>query len=152
MQVKIIFDVVDDWHKFATETVWSTALEDGTFQLENVPFFARSVSNKDIVAAKDGASMPEFVDVVRRGGHSTYRMLPSLENLPNFPGQQFHEIVDELRELGCLIELGEIEYVPLAAIDLAPEIDADKIFSLLKEYEKSGAIIFQVRHDGHPKS
>lgn len=159
MRVKILFDVVDDWHKNSTETVWAIANDDGTYSIENVPFFARDVSNQDVVSAKpmpefklanSDARVFEFCEVISRGGHSTYRVPPSVENFPDFPQNEFIAVVEKLKDLKCVVEMGQVGLLPLAAIDVPASVDADEIYSFLKSEESKGGVVFQLAHDGHP--
>ena len=63
------------WHGSATESVWAEPVGPGQYRLCNVPFYAFDVSYGDLVGAVEEAGRLVFASVVRRGGHSTYRLL-----------------------------------------------------------------------------
>jgi hypothetical protein len=56
------------------EWLWADPAERNTFILRNVPTFAKGLSYGDTVKTKFEDDVPVFEDVVRRGGHSTYRI------------------------------------------------------------------------------
>lgn len=55
--------------------MWAEALGAGEYRLCNVPFYAFDVSYEDVVGAVKEAVGLAFTFVIRRGGHSTYRLL-----------------------------------------------------------------------------
>ena len=56
------------------ETMWASVLNDGTYEIDNSPFEAYEISYQDVVAAHMQDGRLVFDRVVRRGGHSTYRV------------------------------------------------------------------------------
>jgi hypothetical protein len=74
VKVKFVLDP-GEWHGSATETLWAAPVGQNQYRLENSPFYAFGVSYQDVVAAQRTDNELEFVSVVSRGGHSTYRIL-----------------------------------------------------------------------------
>jgi len=66
-------------------------LEDGTYAVKNVPFYAKGISCEDVIKAEPDEGVLVFKGVVRYSGHSTYRILASprgtyLEDWPAIGG------------------------------------------------------------------
>ncbi len=116
---------------------------EGTFVVENVPFFAKNLSFGDIVRADTIDGTLVLTDVVKRGGHSTYRIFT--EN--GCHDARVEQLLEELRKAHCDIEPATDR---LVAVDVLPEADIYRVYGLLENAEKSGIIDFQEGHCGHP--
>jgi hypothetical protein len=120
-QAKVIFRLEKDEDGYPPEEVeslWGLLRGDG-IEIDNIPFFAKGVALGDIVGvrkAPDGAL--EFESVVRRGGHSTYRLL-LLKKHPDDP----KHTMDELIGLGMSVE----EDAGLLAVDVPPDVSLERI-------------------------
>jgi len=79
--VKIRFELdPSDWHGHGSETLWAEQISQtnsNVFVIRNSPFFARRINNGDVVKVErtGGALASDFLEVVERGGHSTYMLL-----------------------------------------------------------------------------
>ncbi len=130
--VKVVFRIAKDDDGYPPEDVealWGIRRADG-IELDNIPFFAKGVALGDVVRveqAPDGAL--EFESVVRRGGHSTYRIL-LIEKQAEDP----QHAMDELIALGLSVE----EDAGLLAVDVPPEVSLDGIRQRLFEGIDSG--------------
>ena len=66
-----------DWHGHASEGLWGASVSETLYRLMNSPFFARVVSNQDLVRVSinsaDGSL--EFLEMIEGGGHSTFMIL-----------------------------------------------------------------------------
>jgi Domain of unknown function (DUF4265) len=107
------------------ENIWALPLGDGTYCLENPPFFVYDVSLNDLVAAapdEDGAL--RFQSVVRRSGNSTLRARSdSLKDLT------FRSKVEaDLKEMGCVVEEHRER---LLAISVPPTANLEKVTAYL---------------------
>lgn len=131
-RVKVLFRLQKDedgYPPIEVESLWGIRRSEG-IELDNVPFFAKGVALGDIVkttTAGDGAL--EFESVVRRGGHSTYRIL-LLKKYPDDP----RRTMDELIAKGLSVE----EDAGLLAVDLPPEIPLGPIRDFLFDGIDSG--------------
>lgn len=131
--VKIFFRLEkdkDDYPPEDVESLWAIPRESG-FELDNIPFFVKGVALGDIVKVeKTGDCGLEFVEVVRRSGHSCYRiwLRQRREDDPSFT-------IKELESLGLKVET-DMEY--LLAIDVPPDISLKSIEDVLFKGEDSG--------------
>ena len=142
--VKIIFNLEPgSRHGSATETMWATPISEVEVTLENIPFYAYGVSFGDTVLAPREDGLPVFKEVIRRGGHSTYRLL-----IDDARGaREFENFWKPLRECGCTYEEG---IKPLLAVDVPPQANIFEVYRLLENGEKAGAWSFEEGHCGHP--
>lgn len=115
---------------------------DGSYILDNSPFYAFGISLGDRFTAtkKDGELL--FAEVVARGGHSTYRI-----KLPVGCGHPyFLEHWAQLEELGCTFEGSSANPERLYAIDMPPGVDVLKAYQILEEKEQQGIWTFEEGH------
>jgi hypothetical protein len=81
--------------------------------------------------------------VLRRGGHSTYRIIPKYATA----AQPFLTLWRELEDAGCTYE--EAESMRLLTIDVPPEADIDHVYALLEQGVVAEVWDFQEGHCGH---
>jgi hypothetical protein len=84
------------------ENIWAMPLGDGTYRLENPPFFVYDVSVDDVVSAipnEDG--LPQFLTVVRRSGNRTLRARS--KDLIGDSALRSN-IENHLEQIGCVVE------------------------------------------------
>src|SRR5438094_10554388 len=84
----------DGYPPVSGETLWTTALGNGTHRIDNIPFFATRVSLGDVIEAEMIDGTPTFARVRQRGGHSTLRVV--VFDLAAMP-----ELRSAIEELGC---------------------------------------------------
>ena len=150
-KVEIWFRIVKDHSGYPESKTWEQLLAwpvldaDDYFQLESVPLFLKSVSRGDIVQAKTVVNLEispnevfEFVRVIQRGGHNTYRILlrQHHEDDPDFT-------IQELIGKGLAVERGSGD---LLALDVPPDISQAQIDQYLLAQTKIGRWEMQ---DGH---
>ena len=123
---KVLFRIPNDDGSSDVETLWATPIGNDKFQIDNSPFYAYSVSWKDIVFAPFNADeeLPTFVEVVEKSGHKTVRIIfdPPVED-----GNKSDKILEGLVDLGCSYEGANPKYM---SIDIPPNID----LSVVREY------------------
>jgi Domain of unknown function (DUF4265) len=125
-----------------TESVSAVPQENGTYQVKNVPFYAKGMSCEDIVEAEPQEGRLMFKEVLRHNGHSTYRIYaPSGRTTP-----EIEALLDKLRQMHCGIEPATNK---LVAVDVLPEADIYKVYEALADAERKGQIDFQEGHCGH---
>lgn len=130
--VKIVFPLPKDDDGYPpddVESLWASPRLDGTFTIDNVPFFVRGVSSGDVVTAYSRCDRLIFGNLVSEGGHSTIRVLVSDES----SAQQVRE---DLRNLGCSSELSHIP--GLIAVDVPPSVRYAVIRTFLERGEAAG--------------
>jgi hypothetical protein len=136
--MKIAFHLEDG----SVENMHADLLPEGTFRLDNVPFHVRGISYGDefTVVPEDGRLF--FSNVVRRGGHSTYRV-----KLPKgSPHSHFLERWAPLKTLGCTYEGSSLGERRLYAIDVPPGADVHAVYALLEEGEAADHWVFEEGH------
>lgn len=126
-----------------TESVWAEPQGDGTFRIDSVPFLAKGISSSDVVEAeiRDGTLM--YSNIVRHGGHSTYRIYArggwnTLDVLP---------LIEALEKMNCDVEPATEK---LIAIDVPPKADIYEVYAILDKAQREGKIDFEEGHCGHP--
>ena len=141
--VKVLFNLEPTaCHGSAFETLWAERVGLDEYCLENVPFYAFGVSFQDTVLAPKENGLPVFSKVIRRGGHSTYRLV-----LNDSHRDDFDRYLDPLQGRGCSYEEG---HKPLLAVDVPPEANIFEVYAGLEAGEKAGVWSFEEGHCGHP--
>ncbi len=131
-----IWDMEAEWF-------WAEQQEDGTYELCNVPFYAYGLSMHDVVSVRsrsDGTL--EFESVLKRGGHSTYRVIAS----KGLRSSKVKRMLAKIRKLGCDIEPANRVH---AGIDVEPQADIYAVYSLLEKGERDGIWKFEEGYCGH---
>jgi hypothetical protein len=128
---KVLFRVVGDEGDVDVETLWAISLGNDQYRLANSPFFAYSVSWKDIVYAPfdDTEGFPTFERVVEKSGNRTVRII---FDPPARDGNSSDLILQELVDLGCTYEGSSPAYL---AINIPPEVDLLHIRAFLIEHD-----------------
>jgi Domain of unknown function (DUF4265) len=137
-----------DWHGAASERLWATPVDGAnatTYELRNTPFYAKGISFLDWVDVTydEESGNLDFRSVVRRSGHSTYRIIVSDE-----AAEAFDQRWTRLANLGCTFESGSRQGFTLYAIDLPETSDIRQVFECLRGGEEAGAWIFEEGHVG----
>ncbi len=135
----------NEWHGYASETIWAEQTSGNCYRLRNTPFYAKGVSLHDVVCVKAKNHELIFDYVAIRGGHSTYRLLVDRSRQQEI----FLQYWQPLQELGCSYETAEGR-MRLYAIDVPPSADIYKVYSLLEKGETDGIWEFEEGHCGHP--
>jgi hypothetical protein len=106
------------------EWMWARPVGDGSYEVQNIPFFGKSFSRNDHIkccsspSALDGSLV--FDGVAYRGGHSTYRIrVESEEQYINEDKYSIKFLLNLLFEGGCKFELGALG---LIAVDAGPSV------------------------------
>lgn len=120
---KIVIRVEDSDGSVNVETPWATKVGDDLYRLENSPFYAYSVSWRDVVRApfSEEEQRPTFVETVEKSGHRTVRIIfdPPVED-----GNESDKNLKELIGLGCSYEGANPTYI---CVDIPPETDFDAV-------------------------
>jgi hypothetical protein len=132
-----------DWHEHAIERLWARPLGGNRFQIQNVPFYAYGISYDDEVHATTVGDDNILEAVVKRGGHSTYRIfVTNGEEL-----RRFQEFWQPLERAGCTVERATER---LFAVDVPPESDIYTVYDMLQAGENASIWGFEEAHVGHP--
>jgi len=143
---KIFFELQpSEWCPYLSESVWAEQISNNCFRLKNSPFYVRDVSFEDEVSIKQVNGKFIYDSIIRRGGHSTYRILIQ----ESVRGEVLKPYLDALEGLGCTYETSEGP-TRLLAVDVPPEADIYKVYALLEKGESDGVWGFEEGHCGHP--
>lgn len=121
--VKALFRVANDNGSSKVETLWAYDLGDDRYKINNLPFYAYSVSVGDIVYApvdpEDGR--PTFQKVLSKSGNRTVRVV---FDPPTEPSNRSDEVLKGLVALGCSYEGANPKYV---AVNIPPVVDLNSV-------------------------
>jgi hypothetical protein len=145
--IKILFELdASEWHGHSAESLWAeqiAAKEAPVFQIRNSPFFKTGINHLDVVRGKpsnnDGSF--EFIEVIERGGHSTYMLLIQ-------PGDgRINAYWSRLELLGCSYESASINLSNGArliySVDVPPTSDIYEVYEVLEDGERARVWDFQ---------
>ncbi|MEQ8823086.1 MAG: DUF4265 domain-containing protein [Filomicrobium sp.] len=135
------------WHGSSVETIWANHIDGSLYRVENSPYFAFGLSYRDVIEAEkiDEGQILQFAGVRQHSGASTYRLLI---NLP-FDDNHLVKLWDQLQILGCAYEESLVLELPMWAVDVPPETDVRRVYSVLQQGEGSRVWEFEEGHCGH---
>ena len=125
------------------EWVWAEPQGNNTFVLKNVPTFAKGLSYGDVIKVNLKNDIPVFEDVIRRGGHSTYRIYAKTDRRD----PDVLNVIRTLENMHCEIENATDKIV---GVDVLPEADIYAVYKVLDNAERAGILEFQEGDCGHP--
>ena len=126
------------------ENLWAENLGNGRFRVDSIPFYVYGLSYGDIVDADIEDGRLVFRTVVKRSGHSTYRVL--VNDQKGFESDGFQNLWSQLERLGCSSEVAKKRWI---AIDVTPSADIHAVYGILEAGEESGVWSFDEGHCGH---
>jgi hypothetical protein len=127
------------------ENLWSEDRGDGSYVIDNIPFYAYEISNGDLVSARVADGRLLFDKVLERGGHSTYRVL--IKDPAGFESDGFRRLWGSLQALGCYHEVAKCRSVTVNVPKLS---DSDAVYKILELGEEENVWTFEEAHCGHP--
>lgn len=122
--VKLLFRLKrdpDGYPPVDVESVWAIPHADGSYVIDNIPFFARGVAVGDAVTAKEIDGELFFEALVRPSGNSLIRIIV-------FDEVEVPKLCAELKALGCDVET----HGTLVAVDVPASISYAPICQLLE--------------------
>lgn len=130
------------------ERMYAIKNSEDNFILDNSPFYFFNISFGDefSVEEKDGELV--FVDVVRRGGHSTYRIKLPLHKEHDY----FLQHWSPLEKLGCSFEGSSKNPCRLYTIDLPKNTNVMDVYKYLEQKEQEGIWFFEEAHYFNPSN
>ncbi len=127
--VKITFRLVQDEDGYpgvGYESMWARHLTDGTFEIDNIPFYSYDVAVGDIVKAQEVDGELFFSERVKDSGNSVIRML--IHNR-----DELDKVRAELRALGCDSEGDGV----VLAVNVPAAVSYAPIFRFLVEGDRA---------------
>lgn len=144
VKVRFTLPPEDRAHGVETESLWAKIVSEGRFRIDNIPFYVYDISLGDTVSGDPDDDRIAFCQVLKRGGHSTYRVL--LTDDAGFESESLAGIWPELENLGCSYEVAKRRWI---AIDVPPATDVFAVCRILEAGESSGVWTFEEGHCGH---
>lgn len=144
-KVKVLFRLTQDesgYPPYAVEGMWTSRLADGTYEIENIPFYSYDVAVGDVVKAQDVDGELFYLERVRESGNSVIRMLV-------YDRQELESIRAELRALGCDSEGDGV----VLAVNIPAAVPYAPIFRFLTEGDRAKRWGFEeavLCHDPEP--
>ncbi|MGU3347073.1 DUF4265 domain-containing protein [Pseudomonas monsensis] len=114
---KIVFELTpdeDDYPPVSAESIWGIYAGDGTYILDNTPYYVYGVSKGDFVQVKSSDDEMIAVRVAKRGGHSTVRVFAS-------DTEEKSKIIAHLHQLGASCSVSQ--EMSLFAVDIPSDCD-----------------------------
>lgn len=126
---KVLFRVVGEEGKVNVETLWAFELGDDRYRLDNMPFYAYSVSLGDVVLAPiDPAEQrPTFKTILAKCGNRTVRIF---FDEPVEDGSKSMLLLDGLVDMGCEYERANSRYI---AVTVPPSVELSAVRDYLVE-------------------
>lgn len=142
--VKIFFPIESkEWHGFSSESMWAKKVEDNHYVIMNVPFYLKNIGLYDIVSTEnENDGKLEFKSVIKRSGHSTYRIITNSAISENL----FEKYWMPIEEKGCTYEKAKSNFY---AIDVPPNSDIYQVYELLESGESNNVWEFEEGFCGH---
>lgn len=126
------------------EHLWAAPLDEKlVYRVDSIPLHVFGLASDDVVRARSENGHLTFDSVLRRGGHSTYRIAP----VPTASHQRLHDLLGRLQRLGC--EMERSASGRLIAIDVPPTTDIYAVYAVLQEGLDDGTWWFDEMHVGH---
>jgi hypothetical protein len=128
---KVLFRVAEEDGGATVETLWATELGNDEYQLDNLPFYAYSVSWQDVVYApfSSAEGHATFQRCVRKSGNRTVRIILE-ERVPS--EAETNEVLKGLVGLGCTYEGA---YGTYFSINIPAKVELSEVASFLVERE-----------------
>lgn len=122
------------------EWLWGERLGPERCRVDSSPFFAYGLSRGDVVLLEPGAApqRPVLGEVERKGGHRTLRL--ALDPRWDVDRPEIQALLDGLLALGCSYEALPPQ---LAALDLPPEVDEERVLARLEQAREEGVLIWE---------
>ena len=133
-KVHIIFPLTPDESGYppaTSERMWATRISDGTFEIDNIPFFVRGISSGDKVVAtmREGALFYESTK--EYSGNSTLRVSISLDDGEELVTTVRNKLLSELKKLGCT---AEVSHIPnLVAVEVPQSVPLESVIRYLEK-------------------
>jgi hypothetical protein len=135
---KIDFDleVVDGFPPIAIERLNATACDDGTYRIENSPFFVSETAYGDVVTVSAYSNGRfKFVTCIKESPYKAISIIILDEAMDT-------QLMDDLRGLDCIIEYGEFGIYRMLAVGVPPSTDYGSIKKFLDIYESDGKLSY----------
>ncbi|MBZ5530320.1 MAG: DUF4265 domain-containing protein [Acidobacteriia bacterium] len=133
-RIKVYFDLESDENGYPpaqNEFLWCIPTDQGTYIVDNVPFFVRDISLGDEISAGKIGKTLQFSRLLHQSKNSTIRVLLKKEGLAEM-------IREKLDNLGCGTEL--MDELSLLSVTMPPDARVTETLSFLDSEAEQGNI------------
>lgn len=131
-KVTLVYRDVEE--NIAEETIWANLLESGLYQIDNIPFYAPNLSNKDIIAVEDDEGVLYFDDLIEASGHSTIQII-------FFDDSRSKDLLKKLEDLDCKWE--GMKEQPYYTVDIPSNVNYDIVKVILDKETEAGILDYK---------
>ena len=128
----------DGYPPVGIESLNAKKLSDGTFQLDNTPFFVEGIALGDIVSADlipDSDERYWFDEVLAQSDNQSLSIILIDNNSSD-------EVALKLKALGCYCEYGEFGNLKMLAVSVLSGCNYNEIFEYLEKLEDAETLSF----------
>jgi len=134
VKTKIVLVFKDLEDNIAEETIWAQPLENGLYQIDNIPFYAPNVSNRDIIAVEVDEGVLYFDNLIEPSGHSTVQIF-------FFDDRKSKNLLKKLEEIGCKWE--SMKEQPYYTIDIPFNVNYRTVKEVLNKEAEIGILDYK---------
>ena len=136
--VKIHIAVSDDTFEAGGESAWAKPLGNDLYEIRNTLWHSCDINWGDVVraVAERDSLKPEFIEVVRRGGHRTAHLF----FFKKCPAEAKSAILEGLKQWKASYENANGQ---LYAVDVDPNGNFDGLCGFLDKYEREGEFTYR---------
>ena len=116
------------------EVLWAVKIEEGLYELDNIPFFARGVSSGDVTRTTTEDGLNVFERVVTPSDNSIFRIYVLGDG-------NVQDARAEFRLLGCESELSHVSR--LFSVEIPASRSLSEVFALIKTGADTGRWEFE---------
>jgi Domain of unknown function (DUF4265) len=131
---QVLFNLDQDGSGYpptSLERLWVSPLENGNFQVENIPFYVMGISSGDEIKVSEKKGELFFDSLVKPSGNSTFRLFVT-------DSTKIESIRDYLTKLGCVSELNQL--VGVIAVEVPRNIHIKPFLDYIVEAKEVGDI------------
>lgn len=113
----------DGYPPVSEESIWAKEISGNLCEIDNIPFYAKGISYKDIICVERGENNNYYKSLYKSSGNSTIRII-------FFNSKKIDCIINKLEKSGCTWEQGETK--DFFSINIPIDIDEKPILEILK--------------------
>jgi hypothetical protein len=122
------------WPPVESEGIWAIKLENGNYQIDNIPWFAKNLAVDDeVIAHPDSDGVLWYVEKSNWAGHFTIRLIPLIDDTWT---EKIALVRNTFVASGITVE-GLSQY-GILALDIEPGVDLPRLKLQLTDGENKG--------------
>lgn len=135
--IKILFKLETDEHGYPPddyESLWAKVITDKSYQIDNIPFFVKGLSEGDLIEVEECEDEFIFSEVINKSKITTLRVIC-------FDESDIQSVREKLSDFGCDTEF--MEDYGLVAVSVPSDVDYEPISKYLLECENDGSLEYE---------